>query len=98
MVVFQLAMHAGDWPEQCDLVGLCKGTQAGKPCNMCEISVKELFTSELGCPRTVEGLEATRNAAEAEEYEGKRGWVTRAAKILSEASMRAADIEVRHVT
>ena len=42
MVVFPLCFHAGDWIEQCDILGLMKSCNAGQPCNMCHISVHQV--------------------------------------------------------
>jgi hypothetical protein len=36
-VVMPLAMHCGDWPEQCVIAGLMQGTNAQRPCNQCEV-------------------------------------------------------------
>ena len=38
-IVFPLAVHCGDWPEQCDIAGLMKNTQCAQPCNDCHVYV-----------------------------------------------------------
>ena len=95
-VVFPLCFHAGDWPEQCDIVGLMKSTQACKPCNMCHIEKHQLFSSNLASPRSPEELEETREAAEL-AAEGGRGAMKAAEEIYKEASMRQCYVEVCYV-
>lgn len=94
-VVFPLCFHAGDWPEQCDIVGLMKSTSSAEPCNMCHIHKSELFNCKLGRLRTLEELQEDRAAAEAEEASGRRGCVGRAEAMYVSSSMRRLiDVEV----
>jgi hypothetical protein len=93
-VVFPLCFHAGDWPEQCDICGLMKSTQAAKPCNMCHIGLNQLFTSNLAPSRSAEELEATREAAELAYERGGMGACKAADEIYKEASMRHCYVNV----
>jgi hypothetical protein len=96
-VVFPLCFHAGDWPEQCDIAGLMKSTTAAEPCNQCHIHKSELFNCKLGRPRTLEELQETRAAAEAEEDSGTRGCVGRAKAMYVDSSMRKLiEVEVSY--
>jgi hypothetical protein len=97
-VVFPLCFHAGDWPEQCDIVGLMKATNAAKPCNMCHIGHDQLFTSNLAPSRSAEELEATRAAAELAYNQGCRGAYKEANAMYKEASMRPCYVNVCYLT
>jgi hypothetical protein len=74
-----------------------KNTSSAEPCNMCHIHKSELFNCKLGRVRTLEELQETRAAAEAEEESGRRGCVGRADDMYVACSMRRLiDVEVSY--
>ena len=103
-VVFPLCFHAVDWPEQCNITGLMKSTQAGHSCNMCHISKSLLFNTDLGLARTLEMLEQHRHDCETEanstDANGRptRGCVGRAEEMYKAVSMRKLAVPVRYIT
>jgi hypothetical protein len=69
---------------------------------MCDISVNELFTSDLGVPRTLDDLEEIREKAEREADTRVSGCISRSKAVYSSISMRPVDVPVsftlRHLT
>lgn len=85
-VVFPLACHCGDWPEQCDICGLMRSTQSRKPCNDCEVKQGSLFSPARAPPRTEAGLSEVRTRVDAILAES--GLKKDAEALLQEHSMR----------
>lgn len=47
-LIFPVALHVGDWPEQCDICGLMSSTGAKLPCNYCEVpQVRALYHNTI---------------------------------------------------
>ena len=90
--MFPLSVHCGDWPEQCDIIGLMKNTQCTRPCNDCKIGKGHLFDAVSGPPRTEAELTAVRDRVWAMLNNGCTK--TAAANRLAEHSMRFMNIQV----
>jgi hypothetical protein len=93
-IVFPLAVHCGDQPEQCDIIGLMKNTQCSRPCNDCMVGKGHLFDALPGRPRTEAELTAVRDQVWAILRHGAPGAKKAAADLLGKHSMRYMNIQV----